>query len=118
MGVSNTFFRELTELLHKKHMEAQLTVDGHCAVFAGCGCISPALAVRYVGSGSKQGLHPPVTYRSLFKSQVYIMAGVTLDMSLSLCLFSHLYKGNQDADLPGTPVQAPAQCLVCSRYKV
>ena len=73
MGVSNTFFRELTELLHKKHMEAQLTVDGHCAVFAGCGCISPALAVRYVGSGSKQGLHPPVTYRSLFKSQVYIM---------------------------------------------
>ena len=33
-----------------------------------------------------------------------LWAGVALDMSLSLCLFSHLYEGNQDANLPGTPV--------------
>lgn len=86
--MSNTFFRDLTALLRKRHTEAQLTVDGPCAIFAGCGCISPALAVRCVGSGSKQGLHPPVTYRSLFKSQVYIMGGgdpghVTLSVPLS-----------------------------------
>ena len=66
---------------------------------------------------SRDSTHPlPTDLCSNPKSTLW--AGVTLDMSLSLCLFSHLYKGNQDADLPGTPVQAPAQCLVCSRYKV
>lgn len=99
-------------------MEAKLTVDGHCAKFTGCGCISPALAIHCVGSGGKQGLYPPVTYRSLFKSQVYIMGWGDPGHVTLLCLFSHLYEGNQDANLSGTPVQASAQCLVCSRYKV